>query len=140
VWANEEIDALIDVWRAEDIEGQLAGLHRNLPVYARVAELLAIKGYDRSHEQCRTKMKHLRGEYMKDNNINGRSGHSRLGSRVFDLLEDILRHQPIANPEQIVATAALGLQVNAGNMIDVDSHGSDHDDLGNGDLDRALPM
>jgi hypothetical protein len=97
MWANGEIDALIDVWRAEDIEGQLAGLHRNLPVYARVAELLAIKGYDRSHEQCRIKMKHLRGEYMKDKNINGRSGHSRLSSCVFDLLDDILGHRPTQN-------------------------------------------
>jgi hypothetical protein len=85
-------------------------------------------------------MKHLCGEYMKDKNINGRCGHSRLGSRVFDLLDDILGHRPIANPEQIVDTATLDLQVNAGNMIDVDSHGSDHDDLGNGDLDRAVPI
>jgi hypothetical protein len=55
--------------------------------------------------------------------------------------DDILGHRPIANPEQIVDTAALGLQINAGNMIDVDSHGSDHnDDLGNGDLDRVLPI
>jgi hypothetical protein len=59
VWANGEIDALYNVWWAEDIEGQLASLHRNLPVYARVAELLAIKGCDRSPEQCRIKMKHL---------------------------------------------------------------------------------
>jgi hypothetical protein len=47
VWANAEVQALIEIWKAEDIEGQLAGLHRNIPVYARVAELLGIQGYEK---------------------------------------------------------------------------------------------
>jgi hypothetical protein len=67
---------------------------------------------------------------------------SRLCSRVFDLLEDPwppANCQPRTNCGHCCSRPTI-YKVNAGNMIDVDSHGSDHDDLGNGDLDRALPM
>ena len=51
VWAAAEVEALIDIWRAEDIEAQLEGVHRNLPIYERVAELLNLRGFDRTGEQ-----------------------------------------------------------------------------------------
>jgi hypothetical protein len=67
-------------------------------------------------------MKHLRGEYMKDKNINGRSGHSCLSTRIFNLLDDILGHRPIANPERIVDVAAVHVRRNnaARHAMDVD--------------------
>jgi hypothetical protein len=57
VWGNDEVLALIDIWRNEDIEGQLQGMHRNLPLYHRVTDLLAVRGYERTAEHCRSKMK-----------------------------------------------------------------------------------
>ena len=71
-------------------------------MYARVSELMSARGYERTPKQCRTKLKHLRGEYMKVKKINGRSGHSRLGARIFELLDDILGHRPIANPKHVI--------------------------------------
>jgi hypothetical protein len=32
VWSTAEVDALIDIWKAEDVEAQLAGVHRNIPI------------------------------------------------------------------------------------------------------------
>jgi hypothetical protein len=46
VWANAEVDQLIYIWREEDIEAQLGGVHRNLPIYQRVAEILNVRGYN----------------------------------------------------------------------------------------------
>jgi hypothetical protein len=66
VWGNDEVLALIDIWRNENIEGQLQGMHRNLPFYHHVADLLAVRGYERTAEQCRSKMKSLKGDYNKD--------------------------------------------------------------------------
>jgi hypothetical protein len=41
VWSRAERLLLLNIWCDEDIEGQLQGIHRNLPVYARIGELLA---------------------------------------------------------------------------------------------------
>ena len=57
VWSHYEVLALLDVWRAEDIEAQLENVHRNLPIFGRVAELMNLRGYDSTGAQCRSKMK-----------------------------------------------------------------------------------
>jgi hypothetical protein len=35
VWEIAETIALINIWKDENIEGQLEGLHRNLPIFQR---------------------------------------------------------------------------------------------------------
>ena len=52
VWSRQERLCLLNIWRDEDIEGQLQGNHRNSHVYSRIAELLAVHGYERSTDQC----------------------------------------------------------------------------------------
>jgi hypothetical protein len=82
-WSPEETIALIEVWRDEDIEGQLSGIHRNIPVMGRVAELLRDRGYERTGPQCRTKMKTLKSDYKNIKHLNNRSGRGpAIGNRV----------------------------------------------------------
>jgi hypothetical protein len=40
VWSRRERLLLLQIWRDEDVEGQLQGLHRNHAVYSNVADLL----------------------------------------------------------------------------------------------------
>ena len=51
VWSQNETLALVELWRDEDVEAQLEDVHRNLAVYNRLAELLSIRGYERTGKQ-----------------------------------------------------------------------------------------
>ena len=44
VWSQNETLALVELWRDESV-------HRNLAVYTRLAELLSIRGYERTGKQ-----------------------------------------------------------------------------------------
>ena len=62
-WSKEETLKLISIWSDANIQEQLEGCRRNREVYAKIARYLADAGYARYFEQCRDKMKKLRGEY-----------------------------------------------------------------------------
>jgi hypothetical protein len=49
--------AFVEIWRDEDIEAQLDGMRRNTPVFQRLAELLALRGFERTPKQCRAKLR-----------------------------------------------------------------------------------
>ena len=70
VWSEKEKLDLISIWKEEDVEAQLRVVHRNLPIYQRVAELHNLRGYERTPEQCRNKMKSLKSDYNKDKKLN----------------------------------------------------------------------
>ena len=76
IWSEAEKIDLIEVWKEQDVEAQLEGVHRNLPIYQRVAEVLNLRGHDRTAKQCRNKMNSLKSDYNKEKKVNGRSGHS----------------------------------------------------------------
>ncbi|XP_064645955.1 zinc finger and SCAN domain-containing protein 20-like [Lineus longissimus] len=104
-WSRDERLALLRIWRDEDIEGQLQGNHRNSHVYSRIAELLKLEGYDRTTDQCRNKLKSMKGDWVKARNNLGRSGTSgRNGFGDEELLDEVLGTRPIHNPRHIVDT------------------------------------
>jgi hypothetical protein len=69
-WSSNETLVLVEIWCDEDV-----GVHRNMAVYNRLAELLAQRGYERTGTQCRSKVKALKHDYLVDNNARNRSGH-----------------------------------------------------------------
>ena len=65
-WTSEETRALIAIWGEEEIQNALDGVVRNKTIYARaMAEL----GYDKTWQQCRTKVKNLVQKYRKVSKI-----------------------------------------------------------------------
>ena len=46
-WSQEEAEALVKVWVADDIQGRLLYKYRNMDVYTDVCKRLAKEGYDR---------------------------------------------------------------------------------------------
>ena len=59
------MNALLDVWGAENIQSQLDEICRNKTVYQRVARMLSDLGYERTWQQCKTKVKNLVQRYRK---------------------------------------------------------------------------
>ena len=86
-WSNEEVYELIEVWSDDTIQEQLEGSHRNQQVYKKISKTLAEKGYTRTWDQCRQKVKKLRKDYKDVVDNNSETGHKRktfkgiLGSR-----------------------------------------------------------
>ena len=64
-WTREETFKLISLWSEDVIQEQLEGCRRNRSVYSRLAENLHKAGFSRTLEQCRDKIKKLKGEYKK---------------------------------------------------------------------------
>eukprot|EP00118_Oscarella_pearsei_P022070 m.251737 g.251737 ORF g.251737 m.251737 type:complete len:149 (+) comp40338_c0_seq24:624-1070(+) len=72
-WMDAECRCLIELWGEDDVQGQLEGCKRNREVYGRLARKMREKGFERTGEQCREKIKKLKREYrkVKDNNGEG---------------------------------------------------------------------
>ena len=56
---------LIKLWSEEAIQEQLEGCKKNKDVYDKLARLMEEAGYQRSGQQCRDKIKKLKGDYRK---------------------------------------------------------------------------
>ena len=65
MWSKEEILKLIEVWGDDTIQAQLQDCTRNQKIFEKVARELNEAGYDRTFQQCRDKIKKLKGEYKK---------------------------------------------------------------------------
>ena len=64
-WSKEEILKLIEVWGDDTIQAQLQDCTRNQKIFEKVARELNEAGYERTFQQCRDKIKKLKGEYKK---------------------------------------------------------------------------
>ena len=64
-WTREETFQLTSLWSKDIIEEELEGCRRNRLVYPKIANNLREAGYSTSLEQCRDKIKKLKGEYKK---------------------------------------------------------------------------
>ena len=63
-WRDEETRALVGVWGAASVQEQLDGVVRNRIVYEYVAKMVEL-GYERTWQQCRTKIKNMTQRYRK---------------------------------------------------------------------------
>ena len=64
-WNKEETLRLIEICGDNRIQAQLEGAHRNQNVYMKIAREMSEAGFQRTLEQCRDKIKKLKGEYKK---------------------------------------------------------------------------
>ena len=64
-WTSDETKALIAIWGEEEIQNALDGVVKNKTTYQKVARSINELGYDKTWEQCRTKVKNLVQKYRK---------------------------------------------------------------------------
>ena len=66
-WSNEETGALLGIWGAADVQSQLDGVVRNKTIYQRIATAHGLVSYERTWQQCKTKIKNMVQKYKKVN-------------------------------------------------------------------------
>ena len=64
-WTDDEIKALLEIWGEETIQEQLKDAVRNVVVFRKIASALEAKGYSRTFQQCREKIKALKKKYKE---------------------------------------------------------------------------
>ena len=64
-WSAEETRALVGVWGQENVQSELDGVTRNRTVFERIAKEMRELGFERTWQQCRTKIKNLTQKYGK---------------------------------------------------------------------------
>ena len=62
-WSNEETRTLLGVWGAADVQSQLDGVVRNKTIYEKITAALCDVGYERTWQQCKTKIKNMVQRY-----------------------------------------------------------------------------
>ena len=58
-WTTEETGVLVIIWRQANVQSELDGVARNKTVFEKIAKEMAELGYERTWQQCRTKIKNL---------------------------------------------------------------------------------
>ena len=64
-WAAAETKLLIDTWSQDSIQKQLHGAKRNDNVFKQIVNTLTKRGYHRTAQQCRAKIKTLKKRYKE---------------------------------------------------------------------------
>ena len=64
-WFVDETRALLGIWGDADVQSKLDGVARNRTVYQKISTALSDLGYERTWQQCRTKIKNLTQRYRK---------------------------------------------------------------------------
>ena len=64
-WSKEEILKLFEIWGQETTQKQLQECKRNQSIFEDVTKQMREAGYEQIFQQCREKIKKLKGEYEK---------------------------------------------------------------------------
>ena len=106
-WADAEVTALISIWGEAEIQEQLDGATRNKTIYTKISNKLHEMGFQRDWQECRTKIKNLKGDYKKVKDHNGVTGNGRKTCKFYDKLDAILGHRPASAPSTLLDTGSL---------------------------------
>uniref|UniRef100_A0A1X7TPP6 Myb/SANT-like DNA-binding domain-containing protein n=1 Tax=Amphimedon queenslandica TaxID=400682 RepID=A0A1X7TPP6_AMPQE len=108
-WGDDEVYELIAVWSDDTIQCELEGSQRNQHVYKKISEHLSNKGFRRTWDQCREKIKKLRKQYKDIVDIHGETGRGRKKFKFFEELDSVLGSRPATKP-QIVVSSEAGIE------------------------------
>ncbi|CAM5103561.1 unnamed protein product [Natator depressus] len=111
-WSERETLDLIAVWEEESVQAELLSKRRNANMYAKIAQGMVQRGYNRDTQQCRVKVKELRQAYQKTKEANGRSGSEPHTCHFYDQLHGILGGNPTTTPPLSVDTCKGGASCN----------------------------
>ena len=64
-WSVAETKLLLDTWSQDHIQKQLRAAEQNDAVFRKIPKLLAKRGYYRTIQQCRAKIKALKKRYRE---------------------------------------------------------------------------
>ena len=76
-WSERKTQALVSIWSEDRIQWELKKSVRNDLAFAQISRELAERGYIRTVEQCRAKVKSLKAKYKQIADRLRRSGTGR---------------------------------------------------------------
>ena len=113
-WSDDEVKALLSVWREASIQKELDGAVRNKATFVKIAKRLQDAGFEKDWVQCRAKVKNLKTLYKKVKDSNARSGRARIVCQHFEQLDAILGARPATEPPEVIES----ISDDAGNHSD----------------------
>ena len=95
--------ALLGIWSDESVQQKLNKVSKKKPIYDAIAKKLNEKGYTKTGEQCKTKIKNLLARYrkVKDNNRTSGSG-ADTSFPFFDEIDAVLGTKATSEPPILV--------------------------------------
>ena len=103
-WSDNEVKALLAVWRENNVQEELDGAVRNKAVFMNISKKLKEMGFDRDWQQCRVKVKNLKKSYREVKDHNGETGRGRKTCKYYKELDEILGHRPASVPAVLLDT------------------------------------
>ena len=105
LWSDEE------VLGEDKIQQELDGASRNKPIFVAIAKKMNEKGYNGDWQQCKAKIKNLKGEYRAVKDHNNGTGRGRKTCKFFSELDEILGCRAASVPSVLLEScSALDLQ------------------------------
>ncbi|XP_073710095.1 uncharacterized protein [Misgurnus anguillicaudatus] len=101
LWSAAEVQCLLEIWADESIQEQLDKTHKNSDIFRKIRDYLLRHGYQRTTEQCRDKVKKLRGQYLRVRDALRKSGSSAEEKDKFqwyDAIDSIIGSKPSSQP------------------------------------------
>ncbi|KAJ7345164.1 hypothetical protein JRQ81_001114 [Phrynocephalus forsythii] len=108
IWGNAETSALIKIWGEAEIKYALSSLKRNYEIFEMISTELNKTGFNRSTEECRTKMKSLRKLYKQAVTQNNTSGSGLSKFIWFDEMAQIFRTDTSIHPLRTTESKSAG--------------------------------
>ena len=99
IWGDSETFKLIEIWGDGAIQAMLEGSKRNKYVFKKIAGKMMDVGYDKTADQCNSKIRKLKLEYRKIKDGRKKTGTGRKEWRFFDA---VLGHKPATQPPVVV--------------------------------------
>ncbi|XP_077400846.1 uncharacterized protein LOC144035201 isoform X2 [Vanacampus margaritifer] len=96
-WSDGETEVLLSVWGSEDVQENLKGCTKNRHIFMQISDALASQGYQRTPEQCQTRIKRLKYSFRQF--LDGRKGDKQ-ECKYFDQLVKIFGDKYLGSEPQ----------------------------------------
>ena len=101
-WSDEETLKLIEIWGEDTIQAMLEGSKRNKDVFNKISRRMEAAGYEKTADQCNSKIRKLKLEYRKIKDTRKKTGTGRKDWKYFEEMDAILGHKPATQPPVVV--------------------------------------
>ena len=105
-WKEDETMKLIELWGDGAIQAMLEGSRRNKDIFVRISRSMVENGYEKTGDQCSSKIKKLRLAYKKNKDKKGKTGTENIDWKYYEAMDSVLGYKPATQPPVIVDSSA----------------------------------
>ncbi|XP_051976518.1 uncharacterized protein LOC127638813 [Xyrauchen texanus] len=102
-WGDVETRALLSIWGSDKIQEKLKVSVIRRPIFERIAQAMAEKGFSRTAEQCRTRIKRLKASYRQCLDSYRNNGE-KVDWKFFNQIKKIFKRYPYLDEAETTTT------------------------------------